>query len=87
MEWELVPRDEQETIINIDYCEKTINIYTTRKQVGERLEKRMGKPTNEYISDGKICAVDYRRNLYDKDVSGFLSKKLLVGNFKDTTQD
>lgn len=83
MEWEMVPRDEQETIINIDYCEKTIDVYTSRKQVGERLEKKMGEPTNKYISDGKICAVNYRRNLYDKDVTSFLSKTLLIGNFKE----
>lgn len=83
MEWEMVPRDEQETIINIDYCGKVIDIYTSRKQVGERLERKMGEPTSKYVSDGKICAVNYRRNLYDKDVTRFLSKTLLIGDFKE----
>ena len=41
MEWEIIPRDEQETLINIDYCVKTINVYTSRKQVGERLKKKI----------------------------------------------
>ena len=83
MEWEIVPRDEQETLINIDYCEKTINIYTSRKQVGERLKKKIGEPTDKYISNGKIYAVNYKRNLFDKDVAKFLSKMLLIGGFRD----
>lgn len=83
MEWEILPRDEQETIINIDYCEKTINVYTSRKQVGERLKKKIGEPTNKYTSNNKIYAVEYKRNLSDKDVAKFLSKVLLIGSFKD----
>lgn len=83
MEWEILPRDEQETIINIDYCEKTINVYTSRKQVGERLIKKIGEPTNKYASNNKIYAVEYKRNLSDKDVAKFLSKVLLIGSFKD----
>ena len=83
MEWEIVPRDEQETIINIGYCEKTINIYTSRKQVGERLKKKIGEPTDKYVSNGKIYAVNYKRNLFDKDVAKFLSKMLLIGAFRD----
>ena len=83
MEWEIVPRDEQETLINIDYCEKTINIYTSRKQVGERLKKKIGEPTDKYVSNGKIYAVNYKRNLFDKDVAKFLSKTLLIGGFRD----
>ena len=83
MEWEIVPRDEQETLINIDYCEKTINIYTSRKQVGERLKKKIGEPTDKYVSNNKIYAVNYKRNLFDKDVAKFLSKMLLIGAFRD----
>ena len=83
MEWEIVPRDEQETLINIDYCEKTINVYTSRKQVGERLKKKIGEPTDKYISNNKVYAVNYKRNLYDKDVAKFLSKMLLIGAFRD----
>ena len=83
MEWEIVPREEQETLMNIDYCEKTINVYTSRKQVGERLKKKIGEPTDKYISNGKIYAVNYKRNLFDKDVAKFLSKMLLIGAFRD----
>ena len=83
MEWEIVPRDEQETLINIDYCEKTINVYTSRKQVGERLKKKIGEPTDIYKNGNKIYAVNYKRNLFDKDVAKFLSKMLLIGAFRD----
>ena len=83
MECEIIPRDEQETIINIDYFKKTINVYTSRKQVGERLKKKIGEPTDKYVSNNKIYAVNYKRNLFDKDVSKFLSKMLLIGAFRD----
>lgn len=83
MEWEIVPRDEQETLINIDYCEKTINVYTSRKQVAERLKKKIGEPTDVYKNGNKIYAVNYKRNLFDKDVAKFLSKMLLIGAFRD----
>lgn len=83
MEWEIVPRDEQETLINIDYYEKTINVYTSRKQVAERLKKKIGEPTDIYKNGNKIYAVNYKRNLFDKDVAKFLSKMLLIGAFRD----
>ena len=83
MEWEIVPRDEQETLINIDYYEKTINVYTSRKQVAERLKKKIGEPTDIYKNNNKIYAVNYKRNLFDKDVAKFLSKMLLIGAFRD----
>ena len=83
MEWEMVPRDEQETIFNIDYFEKTISIYTTRKQVGERLMKKIGEPNIKFENQGRIYAVEYKRNLFDKDVAKFFSKMLVIGAFRD----
>lgn len=83
MEWEIVPRDEQETIFNIDYFEKTISIYTTRKQVGERLMKKIGEPNIKFENQGRIYAVEYKRNLFDKDVAKFFSKMLVIGAFRD----
>lgn len=87
MEWEVIPRDEQETILNIDYYEKTITVYTTRKSVGERLRKKIGEPTKIDESYGKIYAVTYKRNLFDKDVSKFFSKLLLIGSFRDEMEN
>lgn len=88
MKWEIVPRDEQETIINVDYYEKTISVYTTRKQTAERLYKKIGEPTKTDLHDGCISGVTYTRNLFDKDVAKFFSKGLIIGTFRDNnTQD
>lgn len=87
MEWENIPRDEQETVMNIDYCEKTINVYTTRKQVGERLIKKIGQPTRILKNGNKIYAVEYTRSLYDADVRHFFSKTLLIGAFKNANDE
>lgn len=81
--WEIIPRDEQETIINIDYFEKTITVYTTRKSVAQRLKKKIGEPTSVDKNNGKIYSVTYKRNLFDKDVSKFFSKMLLIGSFRE----
>jgi len=86
MKWEIVPRDEQETIINIDYCEKNIKVYTTRKAVADRLLKKIGEPTKTYNNNDRIYAVFYERNLFDKDVAKFFSKMLMVGFFRDENE-
>lgn len=84
MEWENVPREEQESIINIDYCERIIAVYTSRKSVGERLIRKIGEPTKIYKNQNQqIYAVEYKRNLADKDVSKFFSKLLMIGTFKN----
>lgn len=83
MKWEVVPRDEQETIINVDYCEKTISIYTTRKATADRLLKKVGEPTKTDLHNGSIYAVTYIRSIFDKDVAKFFSKGLIIGTFKE----
>lgn len=86
-EWFETNREEQETIVNIDYCEKTIDVYTTRKNVGERLIKKFGEPNEIFYTKGKISGVNYKRSLFDKSVSKFLSKPLLIGTFKPTEDE
>ena len=83
MKWKLVPREEQETFLHIDYNEKTISVYTTRKQVGERLYKKLGEPTYSDTQKGLTTSVTYVRNLFDDDVSKFFSKMLLIGVFRN----
>lgn len=83
MKWKILPRDEQETIMNIDYFDKTISVYTSRKSVGERLYKKFGEPTYSDMQNGLIISVTYVRNLFDSDVSKFFSKMLLIGAFRD----
>lgn len=87
MNWEVIPLDEQELVMNIDYYEKTINIYTTRKSVAQRLKRKIGEPTKTLTNDGYIYGVEYKRNLFDKDVAKFFSKCLLVGTYRNDNDD
>lgn len=82
MKWGITPMDEQETMVNIDYYEKTINVYTTRKSVGERLIRKLGKPTKIHKNGDSVYAIEYTRNLFNKDVAKFFSKMLLIGSFR-----
>lgn len=83
MKWETIMREEQETIIHIDYFEKILNVYTTRKSVTDRLQKKVGKPTKILTNGDLVYGVEYERTLFDSDVAKFFSKGLIVGSFKD----
>ena len=83
MKWEVIPRDEQETVIHIDYCQKNITVYTNRKQTAERLKKKIGEPTKTDLHDEFIYGVTYTRSIFDKDVAKFFSKGLIIGTFKE----
>jgi hypothetical protein len=87
MKWEIIPRDEQETLIDVDYYEKTISVYTTRKQTAERLLKKIGEPTKTDYHNNLISGVTYVRNLFDKDVAKFFSKGLIIGTFRDNSTE
>ena len=55
--WEIIPRDEQETIISFDYFEKTMTFYTSRQSVARRLEKKVGEPTKiDMINNKEILS-------------------------------
>lgn len=84
MEWYAVPREEQETIVNIDYEERTLEFYTARKSVANKLLKRVGKPDGIETTENKICAVSYKRKLSDKDIRNFLSVGTLICGFRQT---
>ena len=81
--WRINPREEQQTTLDIDYCDKTITVYTSRKSVGERLYKKLGNPTRVEMQNGLISSVTYERSMFDKDVSKFFSKMLLIGAFRE----
>lgn len=81
--WAMIPRDEQETVINVDYYTKTITVYTSRKQVAERLKRKVGEPTNIGKIDDKISDVTYEMPLHDKRVKQFLSIGNIIGGFRN----
>lgn len=60
--WRITPRDEQETIIHVNYEDGLVMLYTTRKAVARRFEKAAGEPDVTYrLPDEGICAVEWRR--------------------------
>ena len=81
--WDLVPRDEQETVINVDYFEKTITVYTSRKSVAERLRKKIGDPDYTDKIEKRIVGVTYKMPLHDKRVKQFLSIGNIIGGFRN----
>ena len=81
--WFEVPRDEQETVMKIDYYAKTLTVYTNRKSVAIRLENKFGKPDRTDTCNDLISGVTYVRNIYDKDIKNFFSKLLIIGAFKE----
>ena len=49
--WCDVSVEEQETTINIDYCSKTISLYTSRKATANKLKKAIGEPNKiDYVN-------------------------------------
>lgn len=86
--WYQVPREEQETIFNVDYYARELMVYTTRMSVANKLLKRVGEPTKVYKTNGKISGVEYRVKLTDKNIRSFFSVSNIVGGFrKDTTNN
>ena len=59
MKWTSIPTDEKETILNFDYFDNKVNLYTTNQPTGNRL-KKIGEPTKRLIlkedcfSDGQF---------------------------------
>ena len=72
---------EQETILKIDYYSRIISIYTCRKNVAKRLERKLGEPTQKYYTNSLLSAVKYEIPFENKkEISGILSRPVLIGN-------
>lgn len=75
--------DEQETIINIDYFNRKINIYSSRKQVIQRLIVKLGEPNKINYINKSISGANWTINFEDKKIINIaLSRPLLIGNMK-----
>ena len=75
--------DEQESIINIDYCKKQFYLYTSRKAVYDRIVKKLGNPTNKYYTNKKISSASWIIPFTDKkSITTILSRPILIGNMK-----
>ena len=87
MEWGTTLLEEQETLINVDYYDKTIMIYTSRKSVGKRLEKKLGEADKVTTLNGKKVAIEYKRKLSDKNIRPILSMSTIIGGFRNSNND
>lgn len=75
--------EEQETIVNIDYYNSKLHIYTSRKITFERLKEKLGKPNKEYLVKNKITGGKWEIPFSDKrKITSVLSRPLLIGNIK-----
>lgn len=74
---------EQETLININYYERVVFVYTCRKSVADRLRRKLGQPTKIYCTNSKISGVRYDIGFENKKaITSILSRPLLIGNMR-----
>ena len=80
-EWKVIERDEQETYIHIDYDGETIKLYTSRKGVADRLQRKGLVPEQVELFEGKIVSMVFECPLNDKMSTWLLSKPTIIGGF------
>lgn len=59
MKWTSIPTDEKETILNFDYFDNKVNLYTTNQATGNRLKKKIGEPTKQTYFEGMIASQEW----------------------------
>lgn len=59
MKWTSIPIDEKETILNFDYFENKVTLYTTNQPTGNRVKKKIGEPTRTTYLEGKIASEEW----------------------------
>ena len=75
--------EEQETQINIDYFSKTLNIYSSRKSIIQRLYNKLGNPTKADYINNSLTGASWNIPFSDKKkITIALSKPLLIGQMK-----
>lgn len=75
--------EEQETQINLDYYSKTLNVYSSRKSVIQRLYTKLGEPTREYYINKALTGASWNIPFSDKKkINIALSRPLLIAQMK-----
>lgn len=75
--------EEQESIINVDYFERKIKIYSSQNEVLKRLEKKLGEPQRTFTTKGLISGAEWIISFSDRrSITSALSRPLLIGNRK-----
>ena len=73
---------EQESIINLNYKEKCLYLYASRKSVYNRFLEKLGEPDRKsYAKNKKISGASWKIPFDDKKkINIALSRPLLIGN-------
>ena len=75
--------EEQETTINIDYYNKILNIYSSRKSVIQRLQNKLGEPAKTYYINKEVTGANWDIPFAEKKKMNFaLSKTIIIGQIK-----
>ena len=81
--WESISLDEKETLLCVDYFEKTFNFYTTNQSTGNRLKKRIGTPSKIQTNEGKVFSMEWRIPFHNReDIKKALSINVLVSHYQ-----
>jgi len=81
--WESISLDEKESIINFDYFEGIVNVYTTNQSTGNRIKKKIGEPFKTGLNEGKIFSMEWKIPFNDREK---IRKGLSIVNFITTHQ-
>lgn len=83
MEFEKNYIQEQETQINIDYAERQVQLYTSKKSIYERMTKQIGEAAKIYYIHGKISGAEWIIPYADKEkLRKVLSRPILIGKME-----
>lgn len=76
--WNSIPNDEKETIINFDYFEECLTIFTTNQMTARKLTKKVGQPSKIDYYQGQITSEEWRIPFKERE---HLKKSLSINNF------
>lgn len=75
--------EEQETVINIDYYKRELNIYSSRKSVMKRLNIKLGEPKKIFkineLQSGACWEIPFNEK---ERIRNALSKTILIAQLK-----
>lgn len=81
--WISIPIDEQETIINLDYQDKCLHLYTCNQATSKRLQKKIGKPNEIDHQNNLVCGTTWEIKFQDRES---IRKALSLGSLITTHQ-
>lgn len=79
MKFYSTPKDEQETIINIDPFNKMVTLYSTKEHTYKKLKKYLGEPNHFEYMNGLPCSFEYKLSFDDDNLKKIFSITTLIG--------